>query len=485
MAITRRRGRKAISTTAIAAIVVVVIIIAGVGGYLVVTSSKKPVNITVLVSTGSETQQYLSIVAKDYMASHPGVKISFEPVGFGEMVTTALAALKEKAPSPDIIMYYPSQAPDYAPYLLNLASYESGSNAPINGSNIIKAEMYSGGYLLATNGTILKTLGVAIHSVFGYVLVYQKSIFDNQTLASAFQKEYGFSFNPTTWTNYTQMLDAAQFIKANKVTQYSLLIPDSAHHADIDMWMSMLYGYGQGSPVTHIPASSSPNYWSFLAPVNGKWQPTFNNSVGVQALEMWKQLIQFEPSLSVQPIGYDQQEDFFATGSYAMGIAWTSFLPYYNNATVSKVAGNVGIALLPGSPTGYTGVAPTFLGVNPNSKSVSTDIQFISYALSNAEYEKGVNQLQYVPGTYTGLAEASKSSNLSWTGPFLTYLSSVKVPLQLAASYSVLGSLTGTLIPYMNQQINNYFTGTESANAALQTAASEWMKYIQSNDITL
>ncbi|MEM3857699.1 MAG: hypothetical protein QXI37_04240, partial [Thermoprotei archaeon] len=78
---TRTKPRRGIGTAAIAGIIVVIIIIAAAGGYLYYTAStKKPTTITVLVSSGSETQQYLAIVAKDFEAQHPGVKITFEPV---------------------------------------------------------------------------------------------------------------------------------------------------------------------------------------------------------------------------------------------------------------------------------------------------------------------------------------------------------------------------------------------------------------------
>ncbi|MGC8568616.1 MAG: hypothetical protein ACP5LW_01245 [Nitrososphaeria archaeon] len=168
------------------------------------------------------------------------------------MVETAETVLKNKAPQPAIIMFYPSQAPDLAPYLANLQQY---SNI-INLSNMIQANMYQGGYYLAPNGSIIKVIGVPVHSVFGYVLAYQKSIFENQTLAAMFEKEYGFAFNPTNLTSWSQLYDIAQFLAQQHVTQYALLIPDSPHHAIIDMAMPFLEYYTMELRTTFRASSS-------------------------------------------------------------------------------------------------------------------------------------------------------------------------------------------------------------------------------------
>jgi len=476
------RGKeKSIGKVAVAIIVVFVIIIAGVGGYYYYLSTlPKPVTLTIMVDSGSETQQYLTMVAKDFEASHPYVTINIEGVGFSDMVTTASTALKDKASQPAIIMFYPSQAPDLAPYLANLQQY----NNIINLSNMIYSEQQQGGFYYAPNGTIIKVIGVPIHSVFGYVLGYQKSIFENATLASEFEKEYGFAFNPSNLTSWTQLYDIASFINQTHVTQYALLIPDSSHHADIDMIMPLLEYYGLKDKIPGF-VPEPPGYYTLLMNLNGRWTTAFNNTAGVDALMIWDKLIQFEPPLSVQPIGYDQQEHFPETGEYAMFIMWTSFIPDYE-ASNSKIAGNLGIALLPG---GMTGEAPTFLGINPYGPNPKLAAEFIAFAMSDTEYEKGIVSMGYIPGTYSGIKLAAENSNLSWLGPFYQFALTAKVPVLQAAAIPVIGSLTGTLIPYFNTQVYNFMTSPHPTPALamqdLQTAAYEWMSYIEQQNITL
>ncbi|MGC8568617.1 MAG: extracellular solute-binding protein [Nitrososphaeria archaeon] len=196
-------------------------------------------------------------------------------------------------------------------------------------------------------------------------------------------------------------------------------------------------------------------------------------------LLMWKKLIQFEPSPTVQTIGYDQQEHFPLTGQYAMFIAWTSFLPIYNS-NISNIKGNVGIALLPG---GMTGFAPTFLGINPYGPDPKLAAEFIAFALSDQEYEKGITMMQYVPGTYSGIQLAARNANLSWLGPFANFAMTAHIPPMLAATVPPLSGLSMTLIPYFNNEVYTFLTSTNSspgyAMQLLQTAAYHWMTYIE------
>ncbi|AAT44080.1 extracellular solute-binding protein [Picrophilus oshimae] len=456
----------------IAAIIIIVAAVGGVLYYLSTVHHVRTQTITVLVGSGSDTEEYLSAVAKNFEKANPNIKIDITTVGYSDIVDTPLTALRDKASSPSIIMYYPSGAPTLGPYLYNLSGR-------INTGLFPAAEMFSGGYLLNLNGSVEKTIGVPIHNVLGYVLVYQKDVFDNKTLSSEFEKEYNFSFNPDTWTNWTQVLDAATFLKNSNdssLPKYQLLFPDSPNHSIIDAFMGLLYSYGQGKSETMIPKNSGSAYWTYIGDFNGTWEPTFNNAAGVQALKMYKKLINFEPSLSVEPIGYDEQLKLFETGDYAMGLAWTSFLPAYSKSTVGK---DLGVAILPQGATGYQ---PTFLGVNPYSNT-SLDMKFIDFAISNSEFSMGVKDFQFLPSTYSGMEAAESQPGFSWLAPMLNYSEKIVPPVKNVAVYIHLEPLFTELTPDLNGQIYNYFEGKETATAALSTAYSEWMSEIKSENL--
>lgn len=474
------------------AIAIVIIIIAagtGIGLYLYTHPHQKTETLVVLVDSGSDTQAYLSAVASNYEKANPNVKISIDSVGYSDLVSSSLSALKDKASSPGLIMYYTSGEPSLAPYLMNLSS------AGFNTSNYLPGELYSGSYVLHTNGQIAKTVGIPLHNVLGYVLTYQKSIFNNKTLQTGFEKEYHFSIMPNTYKNWTAVYDAADYINSTMTSlkplssdnalKYSLMFPDSSHHSMIDAYMGLLYAYGNGhTATTGIPADSGTGYWSYMGNINGAYQPTFNNTYGTQALMMYKNLTKFEPSPATTPIGYSEQETLFPSGEYAMGLAWTSFLSAYSNSSISKVAGNYNVTVLPSGSTGYS---PTFMGVNPYTNT-SLAIKFLKYALSDQEYTMGINKYQYLPTTISGLKIAESNKNFTWVPSLLESASSIQINNTSVAIYNKLQPLFTTLIPDLNDEIYQYFTGSPStitAAAALNTAAQKWSTYIKDQGITL
>ncbi len=475
---------------AIIAVIVVVVVIAS-GVYVLDLehnrSTAKKQTLVIEVGSGSMTQQYLSMVAANYEKANPNVTVQITSVGYSDLLTSEETALQGGASTPNILMYYASQAPTLGKYLYNIPTSSTGGNGVINISNQITGNMYSGGYRIAPNGTVLGTIGVPIHTVIGYMLVYQTSIFDNTTLQKSFSAKYHFSFNPSTYKNWTALQDAASFINAETQfngtnNNYALLFPDHATHSIIDGFYNLAYPYLSSDPATGVPAGSSPNYWTYFGNQSGHFNVSFNNSAGVQALEMYKNLTQYEPSVSVSPIGYSEQLTYFETGHYAMGIAWSSFFPDYSNSSQSKVAGEYGIALLPG---GYTGYSPTLLGVNPHSSNLTLAVNFLNYATSSAEYAKGITDLSFLPGTSNGLKVAESVSGFGWVNSFLNYSSTIHLDPKYAAVVGQVSPLFSTLIPDFNTQVLNYLEGKVTASAALSTAATEWTQTLQTDNIVL
>ena len=405
---------KKVSSKVLAIVIVLIVIVAGagIGVYIYLHPAKKESTLVVLVDSGSDTQQYLTQIAKTFESENPNVKIKIDSVGYSDLVSTSLSALKDKASSPGLIMYYPSGQPTLAPYLMNLS--KSGFNL----SNYLPGELYSGSYVLNTHGNITKTVGIPIHLVLGYVIVYQNSVFDNKTIQTGFEKKYHFSIMPSTYKNYTALYDAASYISMemknlsyNNHLKYPLMFPDSSHHAMIDTYMSLLYAYGENhTKATGIAKNSGAGYWTYMGNISGSYKPTFNNTYGEHAVEMYKNLTEFEPNIKTTPIGYSEQETLFPTGEYAMGLAWTSFLPGYSNKSISKVAGNYNVSILPNSSTGYE---PTYMGVNPYTNT-SLAVKFLKFALSDNEYKVGINKYQYLPATISGLKVAETNQNFTW-----------------------------------------------------------------------
>jgi len=448
------------------------------------TSTSKPATITVLLGSGDPTLiPYVKIAAQVFEAEHPGVKVRIDSVPFIHMVTTAITTLQNHAPSPDVIFFYPSQASELGPYLLDLTPYlKSGL---INKSNIPPSEM-TAVYLLNKQGQIVKTFGVPFQQVFGYVLVYQKSFFQNKTLAKEFESKYGFPFNPQEWNTWNKLITGASFIqqKLNKwkgPIKWALLFPDGLEHALINTYIGIFYSYAvNDSACTDVPSQARigvQGYWAYFKEVNGKIVPTLNCTSALKALETYKKLIQFEPSITVQAMEYPQLRDLFRTGQYVMVAAWTSFLPIYNNASVSKVAGDLGVAPLPG---GASGQAPTYVGVNPYSKHVKLDVEFISTMLSDQVYKKAIQAVGFLPATYSGLKLATQNPKTSWVKPFYEdLLKPNPVSLQRMAIFNRITNFWSDLTPVFLKQVALYLEGKQSAQQTLNNIQSSWIKLMK------
>ena len=497
----RTRG---ISTTAIIGIVVVILIIAIAGAYLATrggapattttspsttTTTTSPTtttapglsgSLTVLVPSGDPTLlPFIQMVANDFMAKNPKVSIQVQPVPYAQLVTTALTSLRNQNPSPDLIIYYPSQASTLGPYLLDVRPYFT--KGVFNLSDIPPSTLLPT-YLLDSQGGIVKVAGVPFQQVFGYVLVYQKSIFQNQTLKSEFESKYGFPFDPTKFDTWDKLITAAQFLQSKGVTKYALLFPDGLTQSIFNGYVAIFFTYALNDTCTGVPSASAQGlpvqgYWAFFKQVNGTIVPTINCTSGIQALETHKALIQFEPPIDQQAMEYDQLRDLFLTGDYAMGAAWTSFLPIYNNASMSKVAGNVGIAPLPSVATGQ---APTFIGINPSSKDPDLAAKFIAFMMTPDEYKKGAELYGFLPATYSGMAVAANVNNTAWVANFIPLLKQMSIPdLKRMALVNYITNFFTDLRPVFINTAADYFRGKISAQDAMNYIAAQWVKLMK------
>ncbi len=449
------------------------------------TSSAQPGlsgSLTILVPTGDPTlMPYIQLAAGEFMKRYPGVKITIQPVPFGQMVQTALTALQNKNPDPALIIFYPSQASTLGPYLMDLRPYLS--SGVLNKSDIPTSAMLSV-MMVAKNGTVTKIFGVPFQMVFGYVLVYRKSIFNNPALQSEFRQKYGFDLDPLTWSSWDQFVSAAEFLQSKQVAKYALLFPDGLQQSIFNGFITVFYTYALDDPCVGIPADvakgavPTQGYWAYF-----RYTPdgSVNITVGcpsfLQALRAYKKLVQFQPPITVQAMEYDQLRDLFLTGDYAMVAAWTSFIPIYNNASVSKVAGDIAISPLPGGKYPFgTGLAPTFIGVNPYAKDPDLAVRFVAFLMSPEMYRLGAEKVGFVPATLSGIRAASQVPSMSWLAPFVPLL-------QAGAALSDIQRLTlvnrvtnffTDMRPYFINQVASYLRGEQDAETTQMNIYKTW-----------
>jgi len=436
-------------------------------------------SLTVLVPTGDPTlMPYVRMVSDEFTKRYPGVKITIQPVPFGQMVQTALTALQNKNPDPTVIIFYPSQASTLGPYLMDLTPYFN--SGVLNYSDMPMSAM-TAVIMLSSDGKITKIFGVPFQMVFGYVLVYRKSIIENPSLRAEFRQKYGYDLDPSTWSTWDQLIQAAEFLQSKQVAKYALLFPDGLQQSIFNGFIGIFYTYALNDPCVDIPkfggAAPTQGYWAYFKMT----QQGVNITVGcpsfLQALRTYKRLVQFQPPITVQAMEYDQLRDLFLTGDYAMVAAWTSFIPIYNNATVSKVAGDIGIAPLPGGKYPYaTGLAPTFVGINPYAQNPDLAARFVAFMMSPEMYRKGAETVGFVPGTISGLRVASQVPSMSWTRPFLPLLEARLTQsdlLRLTLVNRVTNFFTD-LRPYFINEVAKYLRGEQDAETTQRNIQQTW-----------
>ncbi|CCC80731.1 ABC-type sugar transport system, periplasmic component [Thermoproteus tenax Kra 1] len=451
------------------------------------TTAQVSGTLTVLVPTGDPTlMPYIQLAANEFMKKYPNVKVIIEPVPFGQMVQTALTALQNKNPDPSLIIFYPSQASTLGPYLADLRPYFN--SGLFNKSDIPMSALVSV-VMVSRNGTITKIFGVPFQMVFGYVLVYRKSIFDNATLQAEFKQEYGFDLNPLTWSSWNQLIDAAEFLQSKHVAKYALLFPDGLQQAIFNGFITVFYTYALNDSCVGIPADvakgavPTQGYWAYFRyTANGAINITVGCPSFLQALRTYKKLVQFQPPITVQAMEYDQLRDLFLTGDYAMVAAWTSFIPIYNNASISKVAGDIAIAPLPGGRNPYgTGLAPTFIGINPYAKNPDLAAQFIAFLISPEMYKLGAEKVGFVPATISGIEAASQVPSMSWLRPFVPLLKAGAnvTDIQRLTLVNRVTNFFTDLRPYFINQVANYLRGQQDAETTQLNIYNTWLNIMK------
>jgi multiple sugar transport system substrate-binding protein len=341
-------------------------------------------------------------------------------------------------------------------------------------------------YLLDKNGNVQKIFGVPFQQVFGYVLVYRKSIFNNKTLQAEFQQKYGFPFNPKEWSSWDQLIAAASFIQSKHLTKWALLFPNGLEHSIFNTYTGIFYTYAlkmnDSCPDIPIKNGKIPThgYWLYVKEENGKIIPTFECPSAIAALKEYKKLIQFEPPIDQQAMEYDQIRDLFKTGDYAMVAAWTSFIPVYNG-TDSKVAGDIEVAPLPGGKNPWgTSQAPTFIGINPYAPDVEMAAKFIAFLLQPSEMKKGAEQVGFVPATFSGLKEASKITKTAWVKLFIPLLEkSAITDIQRLTLQNKILNFFNDLKPIFINEVAKYFRGQQTAEQAMHTITVQWEKIMK------
>ncbi|MCY0859978.1 MAG: extracellular solute-binding protein [Sulfolobaceae archaeon] len=482
--------KKAISTTLIIAIVVIVIIAAIAGVLLVtmrhpsvtttttsvtsstttsvVTNTSAPITLTVVTFSGTSAN-WIQYMGNIFSQEHPGVKVEVITFPFSEYLSKELSVLEAHSSAYDLIGYTSTSAMLVGPYLmpLNMSNF--------NMSDLITAQVDFGGYYYNLTTGKYYLIGLPYETAI-YLMAYNATIFDNQTLAQEFEAEYHMNFSPLTYQNWTAVLDVDQFLTSHHITQYGFLIDDHVAHGIIDAFPAV-YGwfYYRNSTVNMGNPSGIPGFYIMFEgqkmPGYTFPLPSFNSSAGVEALITYKELVSYEPSPSQVQISYDNLPEFFSKAPGAF--LFTSQISYIN--------GTVLLAPLPG---GYAETGTDFLGISQYSVHKQLAMEFLKFLLSPQAQEILFYKFHKFPISKEAFTEIISNTSLPYylheqvTEVYRAAQNATANPPNIPPTYEY-------LIPSFNNLVFQFLT-SQSTNSTyamqiLQQAASEWIKDIQSS----
>ncbi|WP_418595207.1 ABC transporter substrate-binding protein [Ponticoccus sp. (in: a-proteobacteria)] len=168
-------------------------------------------------------------------------------------------------------------------------------------------------------------------------LYYQKDLYEDADRAAAFEEEYGYPLAvPETWD---QVKDQAIFFADPPNfygTQYA-----GKDEAIVGRFYELVVANGG-------------------ALFNDDFSPAFNSDAGKEALQWFVDLYES----GAVPAGttnylWDDLGNGFASGTIALNLDWPGWAAFFNDASSSKVAGNVGMAP---APKGSAGVRSGWSG---------------------------------------------------------------------------------------------------------------------------
>jgi multiple sugar transport system substrate-binding protein len=472
---------KGLSGKIIGLTVIVLILVVILGLYLVMNHSASTVtpstttpvtstsNITLTVVTFSgQSADFIQYAGELFSQEHPGVTVKVYTYPFSEYISKELTVLEAGSSQYDIIGYTSTSAQKVAPYLVPLNSSD------FNMSDIIMPQEDFGGIIYNVTSHQNVMIGIAYETAV-YLMAYKSSIFENQTLANEFYEEYHVPFNPVMWDNWTDVIDADQFLTSHHITEYGFLIDDHVSHGIIDAYPAV-YGWyyirdynlsrnGYGIPGFNIM------FENYILPGFNYPLPSFNSTAGIEALETYKQLVSYEPNPSSLQVCYGNIGELYANASGAF--LFTSQISELPPTQVNETL----LAPLPG---GYAETGTDFLGISKYSLHKQLALEFLQFLVSPKVQMLEFLKFGKFPISKEAFTQLMMNSSIpSFEREWLnaTYQAALEAwanPPNIPPTYS-------SLIPDFNNEVYAYLTGqVTDPNTALQTAASEWMSAVES-----
>ncbi|RID91098.1 sugar ABC transporter substrate-binding protein [Gemmobacter lutimaris] len=222
-------------------------------------------------------------------------------------------------------------------------------------------------------------------------LYYQKSLYTDPAKAEAFKAKYGYDLAvPETWD---QVRDQAEFFSNPPNfygTQYA-----GKDEAIVGRFYEMVVADGGKL-------------------FNDDFSPAFNSDAGKQALQWFVDLYK----AGAVPPGttnylWDDLGNGFASGTIGLNLDWPGWAGFFNDASASKAAGNVGVAPAPkgsaGLRTGWSGFHGFSVTEDCANKAAAASLALFLTSEDSQILESSTGPLPTRTKVWEHVAEAAKS----------------------------------------------------------------------------
>ena len=369
-----------------------------------------------------------------------GIDLEVVQLPNSDLLQKTLLDARTKTGAYDIIAHTYMTAYAQPGYAIPLDSYLSGplGDPNYNMSDVVNPSFYT----KYNNQTVALPFGSS-----ALVLYYRKSLFNDPKNQAAFKAQYKYDLKPPT--DWQQFLDISKFF-----TDTDWKGPGGekgygvAAYGKREFSMTYIFQLHAGSL-----AALKDN--SKLGLLDTKYQPTFDNATGIQALDIWKQTLQYAPPGVLQD-GNTESRDIFAKGLTAMNVNWDSAI---GTLKTSPVKDDWAMAAIPGRTVlgGWT--------LSVSSASKNKEAAFLA-----AQFLTEPHADQYLfdkAGRYPGRISTYSSDSYKQTNPYADLLSQAKqsaVP-QVDVENSQIDNL-------MSEQISLYLTDQQDDKTTIQNLSS-------------
>jgi multiple sugar transport system substrate-binding protein len=310
-------------------ILVLAFMAATVGGVAVYASPPAQEPVTLVVAGDGGNNQIAWFWFEQEMEAEFGIDLQIMGFSFDDLYTKLKTEFVADTGAFDIVVFFPKYLGDFVSngYLLPMTPYMETSDAGLD--DIVPAfrDLYGkvgdDYYALPYDGDVL-------------ALFYRIDLFENEEEKAAFEEKYGYPLAPPeTWAQY---LDVAEFFtrKAGETLAGEVL--------EQDFYGTATYGQKDFQYAWYLNYAASLGMVYFDEEMN----PGINSEAAVKGLEMYKKELPFCPPETIT-FGFDELQAAFLDGRVAMEIQWTDPGRVGQDPAISKIAGKIGTALMPGS----------------------------------------------------------------------------------------------------------------------------------------